>query len=80
MTIEIVRNILGWSAVINIGFLWFWAAFLMLGHDFVYRWHSRWINLSVERFDELNYQGIMYFKLFILFFNVVPYLAIRIVM
>jgi len=50
-----------------------------LAHDWTWRLHSRWFNLSVERFDAIHYAGIAYFKLTVFVFNLVPYLALRIV-
>ncbi len=79
MTVEIVRDVLGWCAVINIGLLLFWGLWLMLAHDFVYRTHGKWFKLSVERFDTIHYAGIAFFKVCIFLFNIVPYFALRIV-
>jgi len=79
MTIEILRGFFGWCAVINMGLLLWWALFLWLGHDFVYRVHGGWYKLSVERFDAIHYTGMLYFKIGIFIFNIVPYLALRII-
>ncbi len=79
MTVEMVRNALLWCIVFNMGLLLVWFAFLALAHDWVYRVHSKWFKLSVERFDAIHYAGIALFKTFIFVFNVVPYLALLIV-
>ena len=79
MTVEIIREVLAWCSVINIGLLLFWLLWLTLAHDFVYRVHGKWLKLSVERFDEIHYMGIAFFKICIFVFNIVPYLALRIV-
>jgi hypothetical protein len=79
MTIEIVRDILGWCAVINLILLLWWFLFLALAHAWTYRLHSRWFKLSIERFDAIHYSGMVFFKLSVLVFNLVPYLALRIV-
>jgi hypothetical protein len=34
----------------------------MLAHDFVYRFHGKWVNLSVERFDAIRYADMAFFK------------------
>jgi hypothetical protein len=52
---------------------------LTLAHDFVYRLHGKFLQLSVERFDAIHYAGMAFFKMSIFVFNVVPYLALRIV-
>ena len=79
MTIETIRDVLGWCAVINLGLLLWWFLFFMLAHDWMYRIHGKWFKLPVERFDAIHYSGMAFFKICILLFNIVPYLAIRIV-
>jgi hypothetical protein len=79
MKVEIVRDVLAWCAVINVGLLLWWVLFLMLAHDFTYRFHGKWFKLSVERFDAIHYSGMLFFKICIFLFNIVPYFALRIV-
>ena len=79
MTIEIIRSTLAWCTVINWVLLLWWLLFFTLAHDWTYRLHGKWFNLSVEKFDAIHYAGMAFFKLFILLFNLVPYLALRIV-
>ncbi len=79
MTIEVIRGVLAWSAVINLGVLLWWFLFFSLAHDWTYRFHSKWFKLTTEQFDALHYGGMAVFKLGILLFNLAPYLALRIV-
>ena len=79
MTIEVIRGVLAWSAVINFGLLLWWFLFFSLAHDWTYRFHGKWFKLTTEQFDALHYGGMAVFKLGILLFNLVPYLALRIV-
>ena len=79
MTLEIIRDALGWCTVINFGLLLWWFLFFTLAHDWTYRMHSRWFNLTADRFDTLHYAGITFFKIAIFLFNLVPYLSLRIV-
>ena len=79
MTIELMRRVLGWCSIINIGLLLWWFLVLTLAHDWVYRIHGKWFKLSVERFDAIHYAGIAFFKIVIFVFNIVPYFALRIV-
>lgn len=71
---------LGWCSLINIGLLIFWFAIFSLAHDWIYRLHGRWFSLSVERFDAIHYGGMALYKMAIILFNLVPYLALRIVL
>lgn len=79
MTIEILRNVLAWCTVINFGLLLWWFMFFALAHDWLYRLHSKWFKLSEEKFDAIHYAGMAFFKICIFVFNLVPYLALRIV-
>ena len=80
MTIEQIRDVLAWCSVINIGLLLWWFLMFALAHDFVYRLHGKWFRLTVERFDAIHYAGMAFFKIGIFLLNIVPYLALRIVM
>ena len=79
MTMEQLQEFLGWCAILNLGLLIWWAVFILLAHDFVYRLHGKWFRLSVERFDAIHYAGMAFFKLSIVMFNLVPYFALRII-
>jgi hypothetical protein len=79
MSIEILRDVLAWSAVINLGLLAWWFVFFILAHDWMHGLHGRWFKLSAERFDAIHYAGMLGFKLGIILLNIVPYLALRIV-
>ena len=79
MTVEIIRNFLAWCSVINVGVLIYWGLFFTLAHDFVYQIHGKWFKLSVEKFDAIHYAGMAFFKMSIILFNIVPYIALCIV-
>ena len=79
MTLELLRAFLGWCAVINMGLLVWWLLIITLAHDWVYRLHCQWLKLSVEKFNAIHYAGMALFKLSIFFFNIVPYLVLRII-
>ena len=78
MSIEVVRRALLWCVIINYEILLIWFLFFILAHDWMYLLHSRWFHISVDQFDMLHYAGMAIFKIGILLFNVVPYLALRI--
>jgi len=45
----------------------------------MYRFHSKWFNLPVDRFDAIHYAAMAAYKMGIWLFNLAPYLALRIV-
>ncbi len=78
MSIEIARDV-PWCAAINYGALLWWFLFFKFAHDWVHRLHARWFRLSAEQFDAIHYAGMAIYKIGILLFNLVPYVALRIV-
>lgn len=78
MTVELLRGTLAWSAVLNMGVLLWWFLFLTFAHDWVYMMHSRFYSIQVEQFDAIHYAGMAFYKICIVTFFIVPYLALRI--
>jgi len=78
MSIEVARNVLLWCAMINYGMLIVWFLFFLLPHEWLYRFYGRWFHLTVEQFDAINFAGMVLFKIGIMLFNLVPYIALRI--
>ena len=78
MTVEMIRDILGLCAAINYAVLIVWFMVFSLGHDWLFRIHGKWFTLSVETFDAMHYGLMGLFKICILLFSLVPYLALLI--
>lgn len=76
MSVAIVSEVLLWCTVINYGVLLVWFLCFLLAHDWMYQLHGKWFRLSVEQFDALHYAGMALFKIGILLFNLVPYVAL----
>jgi hypothetical protein len=72
-------EVLLWCAVINYGLLLVWVALFVLPHGWLHRLWGRWFRLSAEQFDLVNFAGIVLYKSAVLLFNLVPYIALRIV-
>lgn len=79
MNIEMARDAFLWCALINYGVLVIWFLVFILARDFMQRLHGRWFQLSRQQFDVIHYAGMAVFKLGIILFNLVPYVALRIV-
>jgi|TARA_B100000315_G_C14222114_1_gene426961 hypothetical protein len=79
MTVDVLRDALLWCSIVNIGLLLWWFMFIALAHDWIYRYHGKWFKLSVDKFDAIHYVGMTFFKICIFVFNIVPYIALRIV-
>jgi len=81
MTINLImiREVLLWCSIINMGLLLWWWLFFIFAHDWMYRYHGKWFKLSADKFDAIHYAGMAFFKICIFIFNIVPYFALRIV-
>ncbi|MDH1008480.1 hypothetical protein N5J43_23810 [Pseudomonas nicosulfuronedens] len=76
MLLQDLKPFLLYCTLINYAILLVWFAAFVLAHDFVYRLHSRWFALPVERFDALHYGGMAVYKIGVLLLNLVPLLAL----
>ena len=56
-----------------------WSALTLLAPPRLIHLPCRWYRLSAEQFDAINFGGLLLFKLGIILFNLVPYIALRIV-
>jgi len=79
MNLGVARDILLWCTVVNYGVLLWWFLFFRFAHDWMYRFHGRWFRISMEQFDAIHYGGMAIYKIGILLFNLVPYVALLIV-
>ncbi len=78
MTVELIRDVLGWSALINYVVLLWWFLVFCFAHDWLFAFHGKWFRLTPERFDAIHYAAMAFYKLCIFVFNLVPYLALHI--
>jgi hypothetical protein len=76
MTSEVIRSFLFWCTVINYGVLLIWFLAFAFAHDWMQRLHGRWFHLSRDQFDALHYAGMSIFKIGIMLFNLVPWVAL----
>ncbi len=74
-----MMNFLAWCTLINYSVLIIWFLVFKLGHDWLHLLHGKWFALNEQQFDLINYCGMGLFKLFILIFNLAPYLALHII-
>jgi hypothetical protein len=68
-----------WSAIINYAVLLLWFLLMLIGKVNLHRLTNRWFRMTAEQFDLIQYGGIVLYKLGIILFNLVPYIALRIV-
>ena len=79
MSLATARGVLLWCMLINLGGLMLWGLLIVLPHGWSHRLWGRWLRISPEQFDTVNFAGILFYEILIFVFNVVPYLALLIV-
>ncbi|MEW8028101.1 MAG: DUF6868 family protein [Candidatus Thiodiazotropha sp.] len=79
MNIQLITDFFMWCTIINGGLLILWTLFILFAPELVYKTQSRWIAISRSNFDTLIYLFLGIFKLFFIFFNLIPFLALLII-
>ena len=73
-----ITTFLGWCTVINIGLYAFSALMIVLFGRFTKRMHRLLFTLDEKTLDTLYFNFLGHYKLAIFLFNLVPYLALKI--
>lgn len=79
MDIEMLTRFFMWCTIVNTGLLAFAFLFLVFASDFVYRMHGKWFPMPRETFSIVLYGYLGVYKLLILVFNLVPWVALAII-
>ena len=78
MSLELlVTQLLGWCTVINFGLLVFSTVALLLAGPWVERIHEKIFRLPSDQLRSIYFKYLATMKLLWLFFNLTPYLALR---
>jgi hypothetical protein len=77
MDIQTLTTFLMWCTLVNVGFLILFALIFLTARDLVYRIHSQWFSFSRETFDLVFYSFLGIYKVFFIFFNLVPWLVLH---
>lgn len=78
MNTETLSNFLLWCAVINYALLITWFLAFLLARDLIYKMHSKFFRISEEQFNAIIYAAIAFYKILIIVFSLIPYIALRI--
>lgn len=77
MTLEVFTSFLAWCTLLNLLVFVVWFFFITAAGGWTRRMHRKWFPLSDEEFAALYYRVLAYFKLLWVFFNLTPYLVLR---
>jgi hypothetical protein len=78
MDIQTLTEFFMICTLINSGFLLLWSIIYKLMPDVVYRLQSMWFPISRETFDISFYAFLAMFKIFVIVFCFVPWMALLI--
>ncbi len=79
MDIQTVRSFFMWCTLINGGLLIFSFLTCAYAREWVYRMHGKWFPMPRETFNVVIYCFIGIMKVFVLMFNLIPYVALVII-
>lgn len=77
MKIETLISFFAYSSIINYIFLIIWFLLFSTAHNWLYRIHSMWFDISYDKFDSIHYFSMAIYKILIIIFSVVPYIVLK---
>ena len=80
MTLENASRILLYCALFNAILLGFWSLIAVFCREWMHRLTRRYFPVPVEQLDAIHLTGILVYKIGFLLLNLVPWLALRLVM
>ncbi len=75
--LQTVATILLRSFLFGLAILVVWFFLYLITPNWMYELNASWFNVGKRDFDLINYFGIGFFKISIILFFLLPYLAIR---
>lgn len=77
-SIETIREFLGWCSVVNIGMLVISTVMLTIMRNWVVKLHAGTTGVSEAELPRIYIEFLGNYKILIIMFNVVPYIALSI--
>ena len=79
MDVDSIRAFFMWCTILNAGLLVFSSLMCICARDWVYGIHSQLFGISRESFNVAIYSFIGLYKILVIVFNFIPYVALLIV-
>lgn len=73
---DLIRSFLGWCSIISIVFYLFSAFILIVFKKYILNFHSKLFNLSKEELSLGYFKFLSIYKIVMIMFNIIPYLAL----
>ena len=78
MDIQTLTTFFMWCTILNVALLLFSSLMCICAGDWVYRIQSKLFSISKETFNVVIYSFIALYKLLVIVFNLIPYIALLI--
>ena len=78
--LELTASLLAHCFVLGFTVLLLWLAIYMVGGSSIYAVHTKWFNVTFERFGFIMYCGMASLKMVLFFVFGIPWLAIRLIL
>lgn len=78
MTMTEIRHFFAWCALLNYAVLILWFVLTLVGRSLLMRICRWFFRISDETYDNGMFYGIMSYKLAIILFMLMPYIALKI--
>jgi len=79
MDIQTLTTFFMWCTILNIALLVLSSLICLCAGDWMYGVHGKWFSISRETFNVAIYSFLGLYKIFILVFSLIPYIALLIV-
>ena len=79
MDIQTLTAFFMWCTILNLALLVLSLLICLGAGDWIYSMHGKWFSISRETFNVAIYSFLGLYKVFILVFNLIPYIALLIV-
>lgn len=78
MDMQLLGQVLGWSLALNYLILLIWFLVFIYARTWMKSLHGRWFNLDDQTFDAIHYAAMAVYKIFIMVFNLVPFIVLSV--
>ncbi len=79
MDYNVIRAFFGWCAIINGGLLILASLLVRFAGGWAFEMHNKWIPITEDSFHLAIYILLGFFKIIVVVFNLVPYVALVII-
>jgi hypothetical protein len=79
MDIQALQSFFMWCTILNVGMLVITFLFVTIGDDFLYWWTNKFFTVPRETFNTAVFCWISLYRLILIVFCIVPWIALEII-